>query len=56
MCSNVEGPCPQLVLDQSIKLLVANGWGKGDRAETLDLCRRGCWREEKEKCHGADKG
>jgi hypothetical protein len=23
---NTEGPVPQLVLDQSIKMLVANGW------------------------------
>jgi len=26
---NSEGPVPQLVLDQSIKILVASGWAKG---------------------------
>ena len=26
LCVNAEGPVPQLVLDQSIKMLAANGW------------------------------
>jgi hypothetical protein len=34
---NIEGPCPQLVFDQSIKMPAANGWAKGDGVGLLDL-------------------
>lgn len=37
--TNAEGPCPQLVFDLSIKMPVANGWEKGDRAGPLELLR-----------------
>ena len=28
LCENTEDPVPQLVLDQSIKMLAANGWAE----------------------------
>ena len=42
---NTEGPVPQLVLDQSIKMLVANGWveeaGLPGSHRQARRCRRG---------------
>ena len=39
--SKAEGPCPQLVFDQPIKMPVANGWAKEDAVGPLDLFRLG---------------
>ena len=51
MCPNSEGPCPQLVFDQSIKMPVANGWAKGDRAGLLDFHGLESRRLEQTKYH-----
>lgn len=43
---NTEGPVPQVVLDPSIKMLVANGWA--EKAGFLGSHRqaRKCWRRK----------
>lgn len=48
-----EGPAPQLVFDQSMKMLVAN-----DRAEEVglpDSCRQASRAEEERFCHVSEE-
>lgn len=47
-CSNAEGPCPQLVFDEAIKMPAAYGWAKGEGQGPLNLFGIGCRGEERE--------
>ena len=55
-----KGPCPQSVFDQAIKMPLANGWERGDRAGLLELLWGRRWRiammqwevEEIKSCRG----
>lgn len=44
-----------MVFDQSIKMLMANGWAKGDGVGPLDLCGLGTAKKETEDCHDLGK-